>query len=74
VSKVFGDGKNTFFWWDNWLRDIPLRGRFSRLFDLATNKFSSVAAMFELGWEEGGQGVEVEEKVVDMGRRIVGGV
>jgi len=42
------------------------------LFDLATHKLITVADMFELGWEEGG--VEVEEKVVDLGGRDVGGM
>jgi len=28
---------------------------FSHLFDLATNKLSTVADMFALGWEEGGE-------------------
>ena len=55
VSKVIGDGKNTFFWYDNWLGDVPLRRRFGRLFDLATTQLISVADMFELGWEEGGE-------------------
>ena len=72
VSRVLGDGKNTFFWFDNWLGDVPLRRRFGRLFDLATHKLITVADMFELGWEEGG--VEVEEKVVDLGGRDVGGM
>lgn len=54
VSKVVGDGNNTFFWYDNWLGDVPLCRRFGRLFDLATNKLISVANMFVLGWEEGG--------------------
>jgi len=45
--------KTHFFWFDNWLGDVPLRRRFGRLFDLATNKLISVADMFELGWEEG---------------------
>jgi len=55
VSRVLGDGKNTFFWFDNWIGDVPLRRRFGRLFDLATNKLISVADMFDLGWEEGGE-------------------
>ena len=53
VSKVIGDGKNTFFWRDTWLGDVPLRRRFGRLFDLATTQLITVADMFELGWEEG---------------------
>jgi len=55
VSRVLGDGKNTFFWFDNWIGDVPLHRRFGRLFDLATNKLISVADMFDLGWEERGE-------------------
>jgi len=55
VSRVLGDGKNTFFWFDNWVGDVPLRRRFGRLFDLAINKLVTVADMFDLGWEEGGE-------------------
>jgi len=47
--------KTHFFWFDNWIGDVPLRRRFGRLFDLATNKLISVADMFDLGWEEGGK-------------------
>jgi len=54
VSKVVGDGKNTFFWFDNWVGDVPLCRRFSHLFDLATNKFVIVADMCDLGWAVGG--------------------
>jgi len=54
VSKVVGDGNNTLFWFDNWLGDVPLCRRFSRLFDLATNKFVTVADMCDRGWEDGG--------------------
>jgi len=50
VSKVLGDGTNTFFWFDRWLGDVPLCMRFARLFDLATNKLSTVADMCTLGW------------------------
>ena len=55
VSKVLGDGGNTFFWFDRWIGDVPLRMRFPRLFDLSTNKYSSVADMCMLGWEEEGE-------------------
>ncbi|MCH82213.1 YIPF1-like protein, partial [Trifolium medium] len=33
---------------------VPLRVLFSRLFDLSNDQTSTVAAMCELGWEEGG--------------------
>ena len=55
VSKVLGDGTNTFFWFDRWLGDVPLCMRFARLFDLATNKLSTIADMCTLGWEEEGE-------------------
>jgi hypothetical protein len=55
VSKVLGDGTNTFFWLDKWVGDVPLCRRFARLFNLTTNKFNSVADLCALGWEEGGE-------------------
>jgi HEAT repeat protein len=55
VSKRVGDGTSTFFWYDRWLGDMSLRTRFSRLFDLSNNKLCTVADMFSLGWEEGGE-------------------
>jgi hypothetical protein len=55
VSRVVGDGKNTFFWFDTWLGDVPFCRRFGRLFDLTTNKFSTVADMSGRGWGEGGE-------------------
>jgi len=54
VSKVLGDGTNTYFWFDRWVGDVPFCRRFARLFDLATNKFSTVADICALDWEEGG--------------------
>ena len=55
VSKRVGDGSSTFFWHDRWLGDVPFRTRFSRLFDLATNKLCTVAEMSALGWGIGGE-------------------
>jgi len=55
VSKRVGDGSSTFFWYDRWLGDVPLRTQFSRLFDLANNKLCTVADMCALGWEVGGE-------------------
>ncbi|XP_039687924.1 uncharacterized protein [Medicago truncatula] len=54
VSKLVGDGSNTLFWFDRWLGDVPFNRRFARLFDLTTNKMCTVADMYRLGWEEGG--------------------
>ncbi|AES76725.1 hypothetical protein MTR_6g086200 [Medicago truncatula] len=53
VSREVGDGAGIFFWYDQWIGDVPLCQRFSRLFDLVENKSISVATLFSLGWEEG---------------------
>jgi hypothetical protein len=55
VAKKVGDGSGTFFWTDPWLGGVPLCERFGRLFDLAENKSSLVAEMFQSGWEGGGE-------------------
>lgn len=55
MSRKVGDGTNTLFWYDRWLGDVPLCRRFSRLFELAVNKLSTMANVFSLGWEEGGE-------------------
>jgi len=49
-----GNGGHTLFWIDRWVCDVPLQVRFSRLFELLENKLLTVAQMFQLGWEEGG--------------------
>jgi len=54
VSKVVGGGSNTLFWLDRWVEDVSLCRRFARLFNLATNKFSTVADMCSIAWEEEG--------------------
>ena len=46
---------NTLFWYDRWLGDVPLCRRFTCLFYISTNKSSTVADMFSLGREEGGE-------------------
>jgi len=51
VSWKVGDGATTSFWLDQWVGDVPLCRRFSRLFNLAKNKLATVASMFSLGWE-----------------------
>jgi hypothetical protein len=55
VSRRIEDGVNTFFWFDRWVGDVPLRMRFPRLFNLSTNKLSMVEEIYALGWEDGGQ-------------------
>jgi hypothetical protein len=61
-----GDGVDTFFRHDSWLRGVSLRVRFRRLYELAIDNSCSVSHMSALGWEEGGR-VGVEEKVVGVG-------
>lgn len=53
ISKIVGDGRSTFFRMDNWIGEVPLCVRFSRLFDLAKNQTCSVAEMQQFGWDEG---------------------
>lgn len=53
IQRVLGDGRNTLFWHDMWVGDIPLCDKFPRLFDLAVDKEGSVEEMSRLGWEEG---------------------
>jgi hypothetical protein len=36
--KVIGNGKQTSFWLDTWLRDLPSVVQFKRLFDLSFDK------------------------------------
>jgi len=53
---VVGNGRNTFFWTDKWLGEVPLRRQFSRLFELSMRKDCTVEDMARLGWEEEGNG------------------
>jgi len=53
VCKV-GNRENTLFWSEHWVGSLPLCVQFGRLFDLAVNKFISIAEMFLLGCEDGG--------------------
>ncbi|AES69544.1 hypothetical protein MTR_3g031290 [Medicago truncatula] len=55
VSKKLGDGSDTLFWFDKWLGSVSLCERFPRLFDLAENKSITVAGLFSLGVEQGGE-------------------
>jgi len=50
IRKVVGNGRNTFFWTDNWLGGAPLKLQFSRLFKLSVHKECSVEDMTYLGW------------------------
>ena len=50
ISRSLGDGRNTFFKTDVWVGEVPLRDRFSRLYELSLLKGESVAARRSLGW------------------------
>ncbi|XP_024630889.1 uncharacterized protein [Medicago truncatula] len=47
VSKKVGDGSSTYFWYDRWLGDVPFCISFRRLFNLVSNKLSTVADMVD---------------------------
>jgi len=53
IRRVVGNGRNTFFWTDNWVGGVPLRMQFSHLYDLPVYRECSVEEMATLGWEEG---------------------
>jgi len=78
---VLGDGKNTFFWFERWFEDVPFCRQFARLFDLATNKLSTVAHICALGCEEGGEAWSWrrrlwvwEDEMIEGCRRLLDGV
>lgn len=48
IDQNIGNMASTLFWKDPWLDGILLKVRFSRLFDLANNKFVSFVQMNEL--------------------------
>jgi len=50
VSRVLGNGKNTWFWSEVWVGEVSLRDRFPRLFELSLFKDMSVFDMCHLGW------------------------
>ncbi|RHN51538.1 putative reverse transcriptase zinc-binding domain-containing protein [Medicago truncatula] len=58
VSKKLGDGSDTLFWYDKWLGSVSFCERFPRLFDLSENKSITVAGLFSLGVERGGEAWE----------------
>ena len=74
VRHQVGDGANTDFWRDCWCGNVPLRHRFSRLYDLSVNKVVTVRNMFLLGVEDGGGGLAVASGVVGLGGGVGRGV
>ncbi|GAU49838.1 hypothetical protein TSUD_408070 [Trifolium subterraneum] len=55
ISKMVGDGSDTYFWTDSWVDETHLCEHFGRLFDLAEAKSASVAEMCACGWGAGGE-------------------
>jgi hypothetical protein len=55
LRRVVGNCRNTLFWFDCWVGDMPLRLKYHRLFDLAVRKECSVEEMWRLGWSDGGR-------------------
>jgi len=55
VGRLVGNGKNIYFWSDVWVDGVSFRERFSRLFELAVDKWVSVFDMCQLGWGENGE-------------------
>jgi len=49
IRRVVGNGRNTFFWTDNWLDGAPLKLQFSRLYELSVHKKCLVEDMARLG-------------------------
>ena len=56
IRRVVGNGRNTFFWSDNWLGGVPLKLQFNRLYDLSVHKECSVEDMSTARWEDGSLG------------------
>lgn len=55
ICRIVGGGRDTLFWHDKWVGNIPLRLKFPRLFDLALEKDASVEYMSRRGWESDGE-------------------
>ncbi|XP_024640744.1 uncharacterized protein [Medicago truncatula] len=54
--RIVGDGRDALFWHDIWVGEIPLKFKFSRLYELAEDKECSVAEARRVigpdrGWE-----------------------
>ena len=54
IKRVVGNGRNIFFWTDNWLGGAPLKIQFSHLYELSVHKNYTVEEMTSLGRGEGG--------------------
>jgi len=54
IRRVVGDERDTLFWYDKWVGDVPLKLKFPRLFELVVVKNCTVADMGRLGWADDG--------------------
>ena len=57
IRRLIGDGRNTYFWHDNWVGNTPLRCKLPHLFDLAVSKECIVEDVFDRLEVRGGSGV-----------------
>lgn len=71
VTKMVGNGRDTFFWTDPWVGGIALSVQFSRLYDLSINKNRKVEEMFEKGWGERGDAWECRRRLWDWEEMLV---
>jgi hypothetical protein len=46
IRRVVGDVRGTYFWYDTWVGDVPLKIKFPRIFDLSVDKECSVEKMW----------------------------
>lgn len=63
IRWVVGDGRNTLFWHDNWVGEIPFWIKFPWVFDMAVSKECSVEVRVGEWWK----GVGVAAQVVGLG-------
>ncbi|XP_048490068.1 uncharacterized protein LOC125492022 [Beta vulgaris subsp. vulgaris] len=45
TKKRVGNGRQTYFWYDLWITDLPLNAIFPRLFSIATNQLATIASL-----------------------------
>jgi len=72
VSKLVGNGRDTYFWADPWLDGTALSVRFRRLYDLSANKNRTVEEMYAKGWGDGGEVWEWRRRLWDWEEELVG--
>jgi len=72
LTKVVGNGRNTYFWTYLWLGGIALAVQFRRLYDLSVNKHRTMEEMYVLGWEEGDEAWQWRRRLWDWEEELVG--